>query len=750
MKVLPSRRSAVAVVLFLCVCSAAAFVLRALPWRNYLLADGSYLLGGPDSYDHLRRILLGITAFPGLPPYDYYYGYPKGIGQVWAPLFDWLLSLFSLVAGRGNPTPAAVTAIGFWFPPVAGAATVPLVYAAGRRLFGRAAGLAAAAVIAILPAHILYTFASRLDHHPAEPLVCLMIVLALLSGMQRVAEGRAGPREALVGAGALLFSLLIWRGSVIFWGVGFAALFLQVVASGMRSDVSRRACAYAMRLFLTAALLLLPVCAFNLSGTAGGVSGAIVSWFHVLLLAGCALVFYLLGHLSRGRAGLAVAIVVTVPLLTVAALPAGRAFFREFLGGIEVIVGSDPWLSSIAELLSILTYRSGRLDPWYAVENLSLVFAFFPLLLVILFLRWRRQGYGDFRYPLFMVWGGIFWLLPLFRIRYCHLAAVTTALAAGYLFSLAAEWLGSRCREKTARALAASFLCLFCLPTLPLLRDLPGTEPERYVKYDLMAALRWLRDNTPPTCCFERPDRIPEYGVLADWGLGAHIVNVAQRPTLATNFGWEIHGLYESAAFQTLGDPAAAANILRENRIRYLLLNQMIGSVDDDRAMAEYAVQKGFLHLPGGYSLQRSMWYRLLVKDGGAYESGASFFFALGTYRLLYESANTYLYPGTGEVSHFKIFERVPGALISGSGPVGGTVELELPINSPIGRILTYRDRTTVGADGRFTLRVPYATTVSSGILRPLDDYRVRVAGQSLRVRVSEDDIYGERRVNVR
>ena len=83
-----SRRPSVAVSLCLCTSALLAFVLRALPWRNYLLADGSYLLGGPDSYDHLRRILLGIRTFPGLPPYDYYYGYPKGIGQVWAPLFD--------------------------------------------------------------------------------------------------------------------------------------------------------------------------------------------------------------------------------------------------------------------------------------------------------------------------------------------------------------------------------------------------------------------------------------------------------------------------------------------------------------------------------------------------------------------------------------------------------------------------------------------------------------------------------------
>jgi dolichyl-diphosphooligosaccharide--protein glycosyltransferase len=747
-----SRRSTVAVALFLCACALLAFVLRALPWRNYLLADGSYLLGGPDSYDHLRRILLGIRSFPGLPPYDYYYGYPKGIGQVWAPLFDWLLSLFALLVGRGHPAPATVTTIGFWFPPAAGGVTVFAVYAAGRRLFGQVAGLVAAVIIALLPAHILYTYASRLDHHPAEPLVCLVIVCALLSGMQRVEEGRGGWRETLGGAAALLFALLIWRGSVIFWGIGFLALVLHVVARGVRSDASQRVCAYGERVFLVAGLCLLPVSLFNLFGTAAGVSGAIVSWFHVLLLAGCGIAFFLLRHLSRGRAGLAVGLLVAVPVALLAFLPAGRAFVHAFLNGIEVIVGSDPWLSSIAELLSILTYRSGRPDPWYAVENLSLVYPLVPVLLVILFIRWRRGRYAEFRYPLFIVWCGLFWCLPLFRIRYCHLAAVTTAIAAGYLFVLATELLAGRFRERTARLLAAALLVLLCLPLWPLLRDLPETSPERYVKYDLMAALRWLRDNTPRTCCFDQPDRVPEYGVLADWGLGAHLVNVGERPALATNFGWEIHGLYESAAFQALGDPGAAARILDENRIRYVLLNQMIGTVDDDRTMADYALKTGKLHIvsPGGYSLQRSMWYRLLVKDGSAYDSGASSFPALGTYRLLYESANTYLYPDTGEVSHFKIFEYLPGARLEGSGPAGAAVSLELPVNSPIGRVFTWRDRTSVGPDGRFFFRVPYPTTTPSGTMKPLGDYRVRVAGRSLSARVSEADVYGGRSVPVR
>jgi len=62
--------------------------------------------------------------------------------------------------------------------------------------------------------------------------------------------------------------------------------------------------------------------------------------------------------------------------------------------GIEVIVGSDPWLGAISELISILYYQSGKLDLWFPVENFSLVYWFFPLVLVPLFLRWRRDGFA--------------------------------------------------------------------------------------------------------------------------------------------------------------------------------------------------------------------------------------------------------------------------------------------------------------------------------------------------------------------
>jgi len=64
------------------------------------------------------------------------------------------------------------------------------------------------------------------------------------------------------------------------------------------------------------------------------------------------------------------------------------------------------------------------------------------------------------------------------------------------------------------------------------------------------------------------------------------------------------------------------------------------------------------------------------------------------------------------EPAWVKAFERVPGATIEGQGPPNATVragvEMEVPGSNST---FTYRQRTTTGPDGSFTMTVPYSTT---------------------------------------
>ncbi len=87
---------------------------------------------------------------------------------------------------------------------------------------------------------------------------------------------------------------------------------------------------------------------------------------------------------------------------------------------------------------------------------------------------------------------------------------------------------------------------------------------------------------------------------------------------------------------------------------------------------------------------------------------------ALQNYRLIYESNGTESFPGDVTLNNIKIFERVKGYTIPGTGTI------EVPIVTNQGRHFTYRQQSV---NGTFTL--PYATTNSPYDVRATAPYRI-------------------------
>jgi dolichyl-diphosphooligosaccharide--protein glycosyltransferase len=59
-----------------------------------------------------------------------------------------------------------------------------------------------------------------------------------------------------------------------------------------------------------------------------------------------------------------------------------------------------------------------------------------------------------------------------------------------------------------------------------------------------------------------------------------------------------------------------------------------------------------------------------------------------------------------------KIFERVDGATIEGTGPANETITASVPMENQIsGETFTYTQEVQTGPDGRFEMTVPYSTT---------------------------------------
>ncbi|WP_459815639.1 STT3 domain-containing protein [Geotalea toluenoxydans] len=718
-------------------------MLRSLPWKNFVGLDGQYLFYGPDSYDHLRRITLGMTSFPAVPSFDSYYGYPLGTGQIWSPVFDYLISALVLLFGGDVHT---AHTLGFWLPPVLSFFTIFMVYAAGVRFFGSRAGFVAAGVTALLPGHIIYSLVSELDHHVAEPMVCLAIVISLLKAFEHLDEGSPTSIDCLGTGGLMVFSILIWRGSVIFWGIFFLALAVQIIAERVSGRDAKKLSRYGRNACLFATLLLLPVCSFDLWGTAQGVSFGIISWFHVILLASFAGCLHLLGNLQTTKIKFHAVTVIAVIAAFLVLAPGGKKFLLELLSGISVIGGEDPWLDSISELRPML-FPAGKFDLRHATETMSFLYWLVPAALILSFIRWRNSSFRDFRYSVFIVWGGVLWLIPFFRERYIHLAALATALSAGLLFLCWTERASTFLKRYYAYASACLLLLLLISPSAAYIKDLPNiTLPDRE-KSDLMASLAWLRENTPATSFFLSAEKVPEYGVLSDWSLGAYIDYVARRPTVSTNFGWETHGLFESASFLTSTRPEDAENILRLNKVRYLFLNEVTGNLPCLKSIAEFGIKKSNSTISGQtFNPLATMYYRLYIQNGSAYRVGGNTEHALGKYRLVFESANGFVDPYAGFVSHYKIFELVPGAVMKGRAQPGKNISLKLLLGSQGGRPFTYREETIAGSNGEFTFIIPYATTGNAAAgVAPVGKYSITAGNENFLVHVNEAAIqFGE------
>lgn len=104
---------------------------------------------------------------------------------------------------------------------------------------------------------------------------------------------------------------------------------------------------------------------------------------------------------------------------------------------------------------------------------------------------------------------------------------------------------------------------------------------------------------------------------------------------------------------------------------------------------------------------------------------------ALQNYRLIYESNGTKTFPGDVTLNNIKIFERVKGYTISGTGTI------EVPIVTNQGRHFTYRQQSV---NGTFTL--PYATTNSPYDVQPTGPYRIIETNKAFDVDESQIEKY--------
>ena len=311
----------------------------------------------------------------------------------------------------------------------------------------------------------------------------------------------------------------------------------------------------------------------------------------------------------------------------------------------------------------------------------------------------------------------------LLQARFSNSFAVT--LAAFFALTLQAAWRPSVLRVgKPVGFVGLAALSLWMwLPVadayvaeLPKWRAVLQGGPRVHSAEDrywaaLFETATWLRERTPSPGDPYDPEAEPAFGVLGHWQYGHVVQYVGQRPAVVGNFGDDVGGDNYSLSFAYFETTEArAVEILDALRVRYVLIRPL------DVARGD--------HGPG------SMIRRLADPNGGA----------LARHRLLYE--RPVLKTGSeGPRSHFRVYERVRGARVTGLARPGSVVEARLGYVSPTGRRGELRRTVKANDRGVYRLRLPYATVNAAPGLELAGAWEVGVVGASTRQLVGVEEI---------
>jgi dolichyl-diphosphooligosaccharide--protein glycosyltransferase len=716
-------RLAIGVALFV-----LAFCVRALPWRDVWLVD-RVLPTGNDAFYHLRRIAYALFGAEAPLSPDRFLHFPEGAHPIWSPAFDATLAalLRPFVPPLEHGGLLAMERLAVWIPPLIGAGTVVALYGIALRHFGLRVAVGASALVALLSGHFWYSQVGYLDHHVAVAALACVSLGAGLRWLEHAAAGERAPRRwaalalGVVGAAGLA----LWPGMLLHVGLVELGLWAWLIQRPPASDTTalyvERAAGYAL-----AALLLVPAAWTSDWPQWGAYSPVVLSRFQTglygaatLITLACAALFVRPAFHTAGARGLGfgaismgtVAIVVWVVPGAGAGLEnawtwlAKREAFQAMVSESQpLLAGPGAWIVATV-----------RLSGWL-----------FLLPLAALFCWQRAWERGDERAALAVFWAVALLLVTLAQKRFFNSASIGLAL-------VSALWLRDVWPPANARArrvAAVLGVAALVAPTLqpylrPLRNELRALQDEPLIvgaNFGANVAANetagWLRVGTPDPGGWLDASITPLYGVIAPWQLGHWIQYTGRRPTVVDNFGDDLGPdafAFVDAYFLEPEASGAAAALARG--VRYVV----------SQGTGEYLSRR-----PGPESLHAA-----LAGPGRA---------QLAHHRLLFESHGLRLHDAL-EAPFYRVFELVRGASIEGMAPPGAEIEATLGHVTNRRQHWSYRRRTRAAADGRYRLRVSYASEAIAGALPRDPAYQLRCGDETREVVVAEAAVREGRRV---
>ncbi|NQT89180.1 hypothetical protein HQ560_20590, partial [bacterium] len=533
--------------------AAAALLLRS-SGAGHVISDARVLFPGTDAYYHMRRIHKTLDDYPHAPTFDAYVNYPEGAAIYWPAGFALPLATAARLAGCEAWSLEAERFCA-WSIPVLGTLGVLAVCWLGVAWRGWFAGLAAAALAAVIPALVSRSLVGRVDHDVAFILTstlafaCCITGLRMRSRLNRVALG-------LLGGGFLAWSLWIWPGSVLFLPVIPLACAAHALLGGGKSEMQ-----VVVPLMLLACLASLALALAQ---------PGILSQSHLLIATFCGLSPLLCLAVSAGVG----------PTL-------GRRGAHLILGHLALAAVSLLVLSGSADELRFLAaFATGQADtvvaqagearPLFsdglvpAVRQLTWAVAALPVAALLLLWHARRRG-APFADWLVLWWLALTTGAALLQHRFAACLAVPMSLVLGA--GLSWTWRAARAASREVGPIlhlgAAAVFVAACLPSDAARWALgrPETELSR-----VLPALEWLRANAPAGDVTDFRAR-PAHAVAAHWHYGHWLTTLGAQANVACPFGnAPQHQLGLERVRRIFGakTEADAATVCRELGVRFI------------------------------------------------------------------------------------------------------------------------------------------------------------------------------------
>lgn len=779
----------------------AAFIVRVLPYRNAFLG-GNIIFQQPDAYSHLRRATLIVKNFPFFPTIDHYMAYPYGAEAPWPPLYDYLIGVLSMVFGLGHPGDTTILVVTTLLPPVLGALTVIPVYLVARHLFGERVASWAAVFAVVMPGELAYSVIGSGDHHTADAFLLLWVFYYYLKSRTCPERPLAAlPRKEELLAGLFLgLGVLVWQGSIVYGTMisAYACLHMLLLRFAPRwcgKDDPVVSPAGVTWMLLVAALMTAVVRAIIPPGTEQGVFDfGFFSWFQPLYLLATAVPPWILWLVLRGGSPRKTVWAAVLAAAVAVALILFPGVWRNILEGIRFLLTKNPYLASIDEfqplfagsaLKEVIHGNFGGAQLW---ELLYVAGLFLPLLPLVRFWRERNARPWESREIFFGVWTVAFLALTIIQKRWANAYGENVAVGVGWVFASFLEkttiltsawkefleWRESRITAASPRSffarvfvfwsrapwlLAAGAFFVFLIPYQKLLYSYVAV-PNLPIDADQYNSLVWMRFNTPKTSYLFEPEKQPEYSVLSQWDQGHWIQYISERPTVVNNYGYQLRGdgLGDSIRFVLAKSEEEAYSICRKRGVRYVFATDAFGPMMDLGKVVgvdfekEYSENIGSPHPGVPYLISPSERYyslfypRLYYFDGRMAEGQP----ALTHYRLIFESKNPVGMPyAPPDVKKVKIYEVVEGARLDGTVQAGTFVTAAIRLQTNFDRVFEFVSGTKADSAGRFSLRIPYASSDNNNFVRPVSRCLVIAGDRAQFTDISDRDVREGRTVRV-